>query len=65
MKHSVPQDIFTLQEAAAFLRLSDRTVWQLAADGQIPGRKVGAQWRFTRQQLLAFLEGNATPATQG
>jgi excisionase family DNA binding protein len=51
--------ILTLDEAAELLRL-DRSVLLAAAEsGQIPGRQIGNQWRFSRAALLDWL--NATP----
>lgn len=53
-------DILTAQEAAELLRLNPYTVKQKALKGEIPGRKMGrggsARWRFSRRQLIAWVE---------
>lgn len=48
----------TLEEAAQFLRLNQAELGQLAAWGQVPGRQIGAQWRFSRSALIAWLGGS-------
>jgi excisionase family DNA binding protein len=48
--------ILTLEEAAELLRL-DRGALLVAADaGQVPGRQIGDQWRFSRDALLDWLK---------
>ncbi|MDA7903794.1 helix-turn-helix domain-containing protein [Mariniblastus sp.] len=49
--------IYTLAEAAAYLKVSERTLWQLARDGEIPCFRVGKQYRFVRSQLRAWAIG--------
>jgi excisionase family DNA binding protein len=45
------QDILTTEEAARYLRVSSRTLRQLAGSGAIPARKVGREWRFSRTAI--------------
>lgn len=47
--------VLTTEEAAAFLRVSTKTVLQLASQGSLPGRKVGRAWRFLHPDLVAYL----------
>lgn len=47
-------EILTLAEAAEFLKVSERTLWQLAKDGQIPHGKVGRQYRFEKSRLASW-----------
>jgi len=44
-------EIFTLDEVAAYLRVSKRTVFRLASRGKIPAFKLGGTWRFRRAKL--------------
>ena len=37
------------------LRLSQRTVYKLLAEGRLPAMKVGGQWRFDRDEVRAWL----------
>ncbi len=52
-------EVLTIREAAGFLKLSDQHVRRLAEAGELPGRKLGDRWRFSRHALLRHLEGDA------
>ncbi len=43
---------------ACYLRISERTAWELCRKGEIPAKQVGRQWRTTREQLDAYLSSN-------
>jgi len=47
----------TIEEVAGMLRLSRDTVYRLAANGELPGKKVGRAWRFPKQEIEARLAG--------
>jgi excisionase family DNA binding protein len=49
------EEVLTLQEAAALLRLPPEAVRHRAAAGDLPGRMFGKEWRFGRAALLAWL----------
>ncbi|NPV46021.1 MAG: helix-turn-helix domain-containing protein [Armatimonadetes bacterium] len=49
-------DIMTLQQTAEYLHLHPVTLRNKARNGEIPASKVGRQWRFSRAQLLAWIE---------
>ena len=56
-KEPLPGDrLFTIQEAAEFLRLSTRTVRNYVKRGEIRGKIIGKRWRFRRADLDAFFE---------
>jgi chromosome partitioning protein len=59
--------LLTLAEVAAELGLSHETVYRLVRAGQLPGLKVGTQWRFDRAQLRAYLHSvsSAVPIGNG
>ncbi len=44
-------EILTIEEVAAYLKAGRRTVYRLAAKGQIPAFKLGGTWRFHRAEL--------------
>jgi excisionase family DNA binding protein len=48
-------DVLTTAEAAQLLRVGEGTVRDLAARGELPGRKLGRHWRFSRRALLEWL----------
>jgi excisionase family DNA binding protein len=47
--------ILTLAEAAAFLRLGERSLYELARTRKIPCTRVGGKWLFERALLEAWL----------
>ena len=44
-------EILTIDEVATYLKAGRRTVYRLAANGQIPAFKLGGTWRFRRTEL--------------
>lgn len=56
-------EVMTLEEVAQFLRVSERTVQRLIADGKLTGIKVGRQWRFRQADVVAAL-GNLEQPTR-
>jgi excisionase family DNA binding protein len=58
-----PHEVLTVDEAAVFLQVSKQTVRSAAAAGQLPGKKVGKEWRFSRSGLIAWL--SEPPSTKG
>ena len=57
----IGDQLLTLPEAAAVLRLHARTVREFVRRGELKGRLIGRRWRFRRQDLDAFYE-NAPPS---
>jgi excisionase family DNA binding protein len=53
-------DILTLKEVAKYLKLAEKTAYRLAAEGKLPGFKVGGSWRFRRDELEKFTKTEAT-----
>jgi len=49
-------DIMTIREVAAYLKLTEKTAYRLAAEGKIPGFKVGGSWRFKRSDIEQWIE---------
>lgn len=52
-------EILTIQEIAAYLKIKEKTAYDLAAKGKIPGFKVGGSWRFKRSQVDEWIEQQA------
>ncbi|MBA56817.1 MAG: DNA-binding protein [Pseudomonadales bacterium] len=48
--------ILTLKEVAAYLKLAEKTAYKLAAAGKLPGFKVGGSWRFKREDIDRWIE---------
>lgn len=49
------QDVMTLEEAAVFLRICRQTLRNYAVSGEIPCRKVGRRYLFSRLAILDWL----------
>ena len=58
----MPSKVMNTKDAADYLGIGMRTIYRLAASGQIPAAKVGRQWRFHVDSLVRWLismaEGN-------
>ncbi len=50
------KEVMTAKEAAVFLRITPQTVRSLARRGDLPGRKVGRAWRFSKEGLENWLK---------
>lgn len=48
-------EIMTIEEVAAYLRVSERTVYDWAQKGQLPGGKLGTTWRFKRSDIEGWV----------
>lgn len=57
-------DVMTLPEVAEYLRLTEKTTYRLAADGTLPGFKVGGSWRFRQVDIDAWIEAKKAETRQ-
>ena len=53
---AMTDEILTLKEVAEYLKLAEKTTYRLAAEGKLPGFKVGGSWRFKREDILIWIE---------
>jgi excisionase family DNA binding protein len=53
------QPVLTLEELAELLRVPLERAAKQAQAGEIPGRRVGGEWRFSRTAVLAWLAGES------
>ena len=58
------REIMTADQAAEFIGYAPVTVRKLARERQIPCRKMGKEWRFTRRQLIEWIETGGTSGDQ-
>ena len=56
------KEILTPREAAKYLSIHVRTIYRLAKNGEIPGRKIGGSWRFKKDLLDEWFLGTKNPA---
>ena len=52
------KESYSIRELAAFLQRDPRMVEKMALQGDLPGRKVGGEWRFARAEVTRWLETN-------
>jgi excisionase family DNA binding protein len=57
--------VLTLAEAAVLLRIDDVDLERLAERQELPARRIGPHWRFSRAALMAWLAGDWDPAVAG
>ena len=48
--------VLTLREVAGYLKIAERTVYRLVAEGHMPGFKVGGSWRFEQAEIDDWLK---------
>lgn len=47
--------LLTIHELAAYFSIPVRTLYQMAAQGSLPGTKIGRHWRFSREAVDRWL----------
>lgn len=52
--------ILTLKEVSDFLKVTERTIYRLAANKQIPAFKVGGSWRFSRAEIDQWIKSQSS-----
>src|SRR5260370_7623199 len=48
--------LLTLKELAAYLSVNERTLLKLVSEGDVPGVKIGNQWRFRKAMIDTWLD---------
>ncbi|MBV9125912.1 MAG: helix-turn-helix domain-containing protein, partial [Planctomycetes bacterium] len=54
-KNGPPQEVLTLAEAAAYLRVLEQDLLQMVIEQDLPGRQVGTEWRFLKSAIQDWL----------
>ena len=49
-------EVLTLKEITSLLRIAERTTYMMVQRGDLPGFKVGGQWRFKRADIDDWME---------
>jgi excisionase family DNA binding protein len=49
-------EILTIHELSAYLKLNEKTAYRLTASGDIPGFKVGGSWRFRKSEIDRWIK---------
>ncbi len=53
---SQPESVLTIDDLAAYLKVSKSTLYKLAQGGKVPGQKVGKHWRFRKETIDQWLD---------
>jgi excisionase family DNA binding protein len=48
-------EILTVKELAEYLKIAEKTAYRFAAEGKVPGFKVGSAWRFRRKDIDTWI----------
>jgi len=56
--------LWSVSEVAVYLGVTTRTVYRLLKQNRLPAYKVGGQWRFREDEMMAWLAANR-PITKG
>jgi len=49
------KEILTIEEAADYLKIGKRSLYKLAKEGRVPGKKVLNKWRFEKESLREWV----------
>ena len=55
--------ILTIKDVAAILKLAEKTVYSMAQDGELPAFKVRGQWRIRRVDFDKWIAKQAGAGT--
>ncbi len=64
-RYPMPDEVLTIKEAAALLKLAEKTVYTMAQAGEIPAFKIRGQWRITRTEFDRWLAAQSRQAKDG
>ena len=53
---SLDSEILTIEEVAAYLRLTPQTIYKWAQEKRIPAAKLGKEWRFRKSIVDQWLD---------
>ncbi|MGH7607907.1 MAG: helix-turn-helix domain-containing protein [Gemmatimonadales bacterium] len=53
---SLENEILTIEEVAAYLRLTPQTIYRWAQEKRIPAVKLGKEWRFRKSIIDQWLD---------
>jgi excisionase family DNA binding protein len=52
----MPDEVLTIRNVAALLKLAEKTVYAMAQAGEIPAFKIRGQWRIRRAELDQWID---------
>ena len=57
-------DILMIKDVAEYLKVTERTIYRLAAAKKIPAFKVGGSWRFSRADIDIWIKQQSMEAIE-
>lgn len=54
-KNASESEVLTIKEVAEYLKVTERTIYRLAAAKKIPAFKVGGAWRFRTTDIDSWI----------
>ena len=51
-------EILNVKQAAEFLQVCDKTIYEKSKSGLIPHQRIGSKYVFLRSELVRFLKGD-------
>jgi excisionase family DNA binding protein len=57
-------EVFTLSEAADYLRVTEADLMRLVHDQALPGRQFGTEWRFLKSAIQDWLKTPPKPGSR-
>lgn len=65
MTQNTPSEgVLTLAEVAAYLKVTERTIYRLAGAKKIPAFKVGGVWRFSRADIDGWIKAQSASSAE-
>lgn len=58
-------EVLTIKEVAALLKLAEKTVYAMAQAGEIPAFKIRGQWRIKRAELDRWIDAQPRGGESG
>lgn len=62
--HVMTDQFLTLIEVTLYLKLIEKTAYKLAAEGKLPGFKVGGSWRFKSEDVESWINKKKSEAVK-
>lgn len=60
LREELPE-VLTVGEAASLLRVDEAQLLKAVQRGEVPGRRIANDWRFSRSALISWLSGSEEP----
>jgi len=58
-------EMLTIEELAAYLKLKPQTIYKWAQAGKVPGAKFGKEWRFRRSSIEKWIDSRIAESPPG